>query len=277
MRVQQSLLLITVEHSTHTSNADVPTSPICCQAPSSSQYEEQGRQKRRKLDADTPVSAAEPTQQIDQQQQQQHQQQPVAVCSPRGTLNASPNVNVSSQQLQPVAALPLTHGVSAQVHMQHPVQQFVHLPPLQHQHQQQQQHSSQSTHHTKQRHKQHNHQELLTQLQAAQHKQHVHQPQQLQPARPSDPAGGSLEPTPSDSALPTTSVPAVTAASVSVNPDNAEEDDDAICLRTRSKHPLASEEFDPDLFDRLLAEFDPDVEPLIDDAMYQHFLQVGTT
>lgn len=60
---------------------------------------------------------------------------------------------------------------------------------------------------------------------------------------------------------------------------NIQQDDeagsDAICLRTRSKHPLASEEFDPDMFDQILAEFDPDVEPLIDDAMYQQFLQVS--
>jgi hypothetical protein len=34
------------------------------------------------------------------------------------------------------------------------------------------------------------------------------------------------------------------------------------------------QEFDPDMFDRLLEEFDPDVEPLMDDAMYQQFLQV---
>jgi hypothetical protein len=34
------------------------------------------------------------------------------------------------------------------------------------------------------------------------------------------------------------------------------------------------QEFDPDIFDRLLEEFDPDVEPLMDDAMYQQFLQV---
>jgi hypothetical protein len=29
------------------------------------------------------------------------------------------------------------------------------------------------------------------------------------------------------------------------------------------------------MFDRLLAEFDPDLEPLLDEEMYQHFLQVG--
>jgi hypothetical protein len=34
------------------------------------------------------------------------------------------------------------------------------------------------------------------------------------------------------------------------------------------------QEFDPDMFDRLLEEFDPDVGPLMDDAMYQQFLQV---
>jgi hypothetical protein len=31
------------------------------------------------------------------------------------------------------------------------------------------------------------------------------------------------------------------------------------------------------MFDRLLEEFDPDVEPLMDDAMYQQFLQVSNT
>jgi hypothetical protein len=49
---------------------------------------------------------------------------------------------------------------------------------------------------------------------------------------------------------------------------------DAICLRTRSKYPLAAQAFDPDEFDRVLAECDPDVEPLVDDEMYQQFLQV---
>jgi hypothetical protein len=30
------------------------------------------------------------------------------------------------------------------------------------------------------------------------------------------------------------------------------------------------------MFDRLLAEFDPDLEPLLDEEMYQQFLQVRT-
>lgn len=55
----------------------------------------------------------------------------------------------------------------------------------------------------------------------------------------------------------------------------ADDDSEAICLRTRSKHPIAEQEFDPDMFDRLLAEFDPDLEPLLDEEFYQQFLQVG--
>jgi hypothetical protein len=34
-------------------------------------------------------------------------------------------------------------------------------------------------------------------------------------------------------------------------------------------------ELDPSELDRLLAEFDPDVQPLLDDDVYRHFLEVG--
>lgn len=64
------------------------------------------------------------------------------------------------------------------------------------------------------------------------------------------------------------------AASSTVGAAADDEESEAICLRTRSKHPLAQADFDPDMFDRLLAEFDPDVEPLLDEEMYQQFLQV---
>lgn len=64
------------------------------------------------------------------------------------------------------------------------------------------------------------------------------------------------------------------AASAAGDTAAGEEDSEAICLRTRSKHPIAEQEFDPDMFDRLLAEFDPDLEPLLDEEMYQQFLQV---
>lgn len=64
------------------------------------------------------------------------------------------------------------------------------------------------------------------------------------------------------------------AASAAGDTAAGDEDSEAICLRTRSKHPIAEQEFDPDMFDRLLAEFDPDLEPLLDEEMYQQFLQV---
>jgi hypothetical protein len=52
--------------------------------------------------------------------------------------------------------------------------------------------------------------------------------------------------------------------------------DEAISRRTRSKRPLGpAVELDPSELDRLLAEFDPDVEPLLDDDVYRQFLQVG--
>jgi hypothetical protein len=67
-----------------------------------------------------------------------------------------------------------------------------------------------------------------------------------------------------------------TAAASAAGYTNAiDEESEAIGLRTRSKHPIAEQEYDPDLFDRLLAEFDPDLEPLLDEEMYQQFLQVG--
>jgi hypothetical protein len=34
-------------------------------------------------------------------------------------------------------------------------------------------------------------------------------------------------------------------------------------------------ELDPSELDRLLAEFDPDVQPLLDDDVYRQFLEVG--
>lgn len=52
--------------------------------------------------------------------------------------------------------------------------------------------------------------------------------------------------------------------------------DEAISRRTRSKRPLGpAVELDPSELDRLLAEFDPDVQPLLDDDVYRQFLQVG--
>jgi hypothetical protein len=52
--------------------------------------------------------------------------------------------------------------------------------------------------------------------------------------------------------------------------------DEAISRRTRSKRPLGpAVELDPTELDRLLAAFDPDVEPLLDDDVYRQFLQVG--
>lgn len=66
----------------------------------------------------------------------------------------------------------------------------------------------------------------------------------------------------------------ITAASTAGDTAAGDDESEAICLRTRSKHPIAEQEFDPDMFDRLLAEFDPDLEPLLDEEMYQHFLQV---
>lgn len=50
---------------------------------------------------------------------------------------------------------------------------------------------------------------------------------------------------------------------------------EAVSKRTRSKHPLGPGQFDPTEFDRLLAEFDPDAELVMDDQMYASFLQVG--
>jgi hypothetical protein len=50
---------------------------------------------------------------------------------------------------------------------------------------------------------------------------------------------------------------------------------DAICRRTRSRYPLEAARYDPDEFDRLLAEFDPDVQLLQDDDMYNTFLAVS--
>jgi hypothetical protein len=64
------------------------------------------------------------------------------------------------------------------------------------------------------------------------------------------------------------------AASAAGDAAGGDADSEAICLRTRSRHPIAEQEFDPDMFDRLLAEYDPDLEPLLDDEMYQQFLQV---
>eukprot|EP00877_Chromochloris_zofingiensis_P010280 jgi/Chrzof1/5505/Cz16g05220.t1 len=48
---------------------------------------------------------------------------------------------------------------------------------------------------------------------------------------------------------------------------------EAVSKRTRSKHPLGPGQFDPTEFDRLLAEFDPDAELVMDDQMYASFLQ----
>lgn len=59
------------------------------------------------------------------------------------------------------------------------------------------------------------------------------------------------------------------------SPTPPQGDDEAISRRTRSKRPLGpSVELDPSDLDRLLAAFDPDVQPLLDDDVYRQFLQV---
>jgi hypothetical protein len=68
-------------------------------------------------------------------------------------------------------------------------------------------------------------------------------------------------------------LPSLPALLLADNP-SAAAGEDAISRRTRSRLPLGPVTFDPTEFDRVLAEFDPDVELLVDDAMYTEFLQV---
>ena len=69
-------------------------------------------------------------------------------------------------------------------------------------------------------------------------------------------------------------LPSLPALLLADNP-NTSAGEDAISRRTRSRLPLGPVSFDPTEFDRVLAEFDPDVEMLVDDDMYAEFLQVG--
>lgn len=69
---------------------------------------------------------------------------------------------------------------------------------------------------------------------------------------------------------------ATASGAVTGDDDGPETGVDAICLRTRSKHPLGVDEYDPELCDRLLAALDPDVDGYAADDAYREFLQVGS-
>eukprot|EP00878_Enallax_costatus_P013350 GHUV01013957.1.p1 GENE.GHUV01013957.1~~GHUV01013957.1.p1 ORF type:complete len:769 (+),score=333.72 GHUV01013957.1:180-2486(+) len=257
-----------------------------------------GRNKRRRLSAGTPASdaTAPPS-----SSRQRHHQAAEHFAAPAGATAGQPWTSGSVQQQQHGGPLPrqeLGHNNNnnkLQQQMQDQLgslssvlQQHAQLPPRQ---QQQSHHkqNSRSAENPKEHHLQQGHlnvQHLPGQLAGQQPRQHtppMHQREQPAVQQPhqrlSQPVHQQHRPqTRSQHRSPTaTSTAAATpsiAASESANaPQDDDAGDDAICLRTRSKHPLASEEFDPDMFDRLLAEFDPDVEPLIDDAMYQQFLQ----